>query len=62
MQENDTDVVDYLLRNANFGFFSLGLIDNVDTVDEDVFQAAPEVGCGGQVGQVLLYDTPDVQL
>lgn len=62
MQENGPDVGDYLLRNADFGFFSLGLIDDVDTVDEDVFQAAPEVRCSGQVGQVLLYDTPNVQL
>lgn len=58
MQENDA----YLLRNADFGFFSFGFIDNVDAVDEDVFQAAPEVRCRWQVGQVLLDDTPNVQL
>lgn len=62
MQENYADVGVYLLRNADFRVFSLGLIDDVDVVDEDVFQTAPEVRCGGQVGQVLLYDTPDVQL
>lgn len=62
MQENGAYAVNYLLRNADFRFFSFGHIDNVDAVDKDVFQAAPEVRCGGQVGQVLLYDTPNVQL
>lgn len=62
MQENDAGVVVYLQRYADFRVFSLGLIDDVNAVNEDVFQTAPEVWCGGQVGQVLLYDTPDIQL
>lgn len=59
-RKNYADVVDYLLRNADFRFFSLCHIDDVDTVDENIFQAAPEVRCCRQVGQVLLYDTPNV--
>ncbi len=47
----------YLSRDADVRFFSLCLVDDVDTIDEDVLQAAPEIWCGRQVRQILLYDT-----
>lgn len=47
----------YLSRDADVRFFSLSLVDDVDAIDEDVLQAAPEIWCGGQVRQILLYDT-----
>lgn len=50
----------YLSRDADFRFFSLGHVDDVNAIDEDVFQAAQEIGCSGQMRQVLLYDTSDI--
>lgn len=47
----------YLSWDTDVRFFSLSLVDDVDAIDEDVFQAAPEIWCGGQVRQILLYDT-----
>lgn len=52
----------YLERNSDFRVFSLCLVDDVDAVDEDVFQAAAEIRRGGQVRQILLDDTSNVQL
>lgn len=39
-------------------FFSLSLVNDVDAIDEDIFQATPEIWCGGQVRQIFLNDTP----
>lgn len=50
----------YLSWNADFRFFSLGLVDDVDVIDEDVLQAAPEIWCSGQVRQIFLYDSTDI--
>lgn len=50
----------YLARNSDFRVFSLRLVDDVDAVDEDVFQAAAEIRRGGQVRQILLDDTSNV--
>lgn len=47
----------YLARDADVRLFSLCLVNDVDAIDEDVLQAAPEIWCGGQVRQILLYDT-----
>lgn len=43
-------------------FFSLGLINDVDVIDEDVLQAAPEIRRGREVRQVFLYYAPYIQL
>lgn len=43
--------------NTDVRFFSLSLVDDVDAIHEDVFQAALEIWCGGQVRQILLDDT-----
>lgn len=46
--------------DPDFRVFSLGLVDDVDSIDEDVLQAAPEIWGRGQVGQILLYDASDI--
>ena len=52
----------YLSGNADFRFFSLSHVNYVDTVDEDILQAAPEIWCSGEVRQVLLYYSSHIQL
>ena len=46
--------------DTNVRIFSLSLINDVDTIDVDIFQAAPEIWCGRQVRQILLYDTSHI--
>lgn len=52
----------YFSWYADFRLFSLGLINDVDAVDEDIFQAASEVWCGREVGQVWLYYSTYIHL
>lgn len=52
----------YLPGDADVFFFSLGFVNDVDAVKEGVFQAAAEVWRCGQVRQVLLDDSANVQL
>ena len=50
----------HLSWDADFRLFSLSHVDDVDVIDKDVFKAAPEIWCGGQVRQILLYDTSNI--
>lgn len=47
----------YLSWDSDVRFISLSLVNDVDAIDEDVLQAAPEIWCTGQVMHILLYDT-----
>lgn len=49
-------IISYLSWDTDVRFFSLSLINDVDPIDEDVLEAAPEIWRGGQAGQVWLYD------
>lgn len=49
-------IIPYLSWDTDVRFFSLSLINDVDAIDEDVLEAAPEIWCGGQARQVWLYD------
>lgn len=55
-------VKSHLSRDADFRLLSLSHVDDVDAIEKDVFKAAPEIRCGRQVRQILLYDTSDIQL
>jgi len=52
----------YLSGDTYLGLLSLGHVDDVDPVDEDVLQAAAEVWRGGEVRYVLLDHTTNIQL
>lgn len=41
---------------------SLSLVNDIDAIDEDVLQTAPEIWDGGQVRQILLDDSAHIQL
>lgn len=44
------------------GIFSLGLVDDIDAIDEDVFHTAREIWCGREVRHVLLYYSSNIDL
>ena len=52
----------YLSRNTDVRFFSLGLVNDIDAVNEDIFQTASEIWCGREVRQVLLYYSTYIHL
>lgn len=56
------NIIPYLSWDTDVRFFSLSLINDVDAVDKDVLEAAPEILCGGQVRQVWLYNPSYIQL
>lgn len=50
----------YLSWDTDFRVFSLSFVNYVDSVDENVLQAAPEIWGWGQVRQILLDNTANI--
>lgn len=51
-----------LARYTDLRFFSLGLVNDVNAIDEDIFQAPPKILCCRQVRQILLYYSSYIHL
>lgn len=52
----------YISRNTNVRFFSLGLVDDIDAINEDILKTSSEIWNGREVRQVWLNYSSDIHL